>query len=96
MSETEVSPKQERFPRLKTVAAAIGLAAFGPATLYGVVEALLAGEVRNLGRVVASVRDDPLEFYAIMFVGGLGALLVTTLSALFLILLFKGRGSRRV
>ncbi|MGF6174723.1 hypothetical protein [Ensifer sp. 4252] len=95
MSETEVSPKQERFPRLKTIAAEIGLAAFGPATLYGVIEALLDGVVRNRGRVIASAKDDPFEFYSMMLVGGLGALFVTGPSLLFLILLLKGRASRR-
>lgn len=95
MSELELPPKQERLPRLKTVAAAIGLAAFGPATLYVVIEALLAGEVRNRGWVIASAKNDPFEFYSMMLVGGLGALFVTGLSLLFLILMLKGRASRR-
>lgn len=94
MSETKISPKRERLPHLKTVAAAIGLAAFGPATLYGVIEALLAGEVRNRGQVIASAKNDAFEFYSMMLVGGLGALFVTGLSLLFLVLVLKGRASR--
>ncbi|MBD9510015.1 hypothetical protein IB265_24890 [Ensifer sp. ENS10] len=95
MSEPDVSQMQERFPRLKTVAAAIGLAGFGPATMYGVIEALIAGEIRHRGSVIASAQDDVFEFYLLMLLGGGVALYLTALSLLFLFLLFRGRASRR-
>lgn len=96
MSETGKSTEVERFPRLRKIAAAIGLAAFGPATLYGVLEATIAGEIRNKwGGVIASAKDDVFEFYLLILIGGAAALFITVLGALFLFLLYKGR-SRRV
>ncbi|OOG61966.1 hypothetical protein B0E45_31660 [Sinorhizobium sp. A49] len=94
MSEIEGSPKQERFPRVRKIAATIGLAAFGPAALYGVIDALIAGEVRHRGTVIATAKEEPFEFYTLILVSGLAASLVAVLSLAFLALLLKGRASR--
>ncbi len=72
----------------------IGAASIGPGALYGVIDALIAGEVHRRGAVVLTANEDPFEFYALMLVGGVGATLGTLVAAALLVVVLKGRASR--
>lgn len=82
------------FPRLRKILAAIGLAAMGPGYLYGVIKAIIAGEVRNRGAVIATAKEEPFAFYTLTLIGGLGAAFVTAFGVALLVLILKGRPSR--
>ncbi|MCK3779755.1 hypothetical protein MZK49_23970 [Ensifer sesbaniae] len=83
------------FPRLSKIIAAIGLAVSGPGVLYTVIEAIIAGEVRNRGAVIATAKEEPFKFYTMTLIVGSGAAFVTALGvAAFLVLILKGRRSR--
>ncbi|WP_244512639.1 MULTISPECIES: hypothetical protein [unclassified Ensifer] len=84
------------FPRLTQIIVAIGLAVSGPGILYTAIEAMITGEVRSRGAVIATAKEQPFEFYTVALIHGLGAAFLTVLfGAAFLFLLFKGRASRR-
>lgn len=67
------------FHRLTKITVAIGLAATGPGVLYKVIEALISGEVRNRGAIIATAEEQPFEFYTMTLIVGSGAALVTAL-----------------
>lgn len=71
------------------------VAVSGPGVLYKVIEAIIAGEVRNRGAVIATAKEEPFEFYTMTLIVGSGAAFVTALGvAAFLVLILKGRPSR--
>ncbi|MFC0804631.1 MULTISPECIES: hypothetical protein [Sinorhizobium] len=83
------------FPRLSKIIAAIGLAASGPGVLYKVIEAIIVGEVRNRGAVIATAKEEPFSFYTMTLIVGLWAAFATAFGvAAFLVLILKGRPSR--
>jgi|GEM_PF-1962783 len=84
------------FIRVQKILFAIGAASIGPGAVYGVVHAIITGEVSRAGAVVLTAHEDPFGFYALMLIGGLGAALGTVFAVALLVVLLKGRalGSR--
>jgi hypothetical protein len=82
------------FPRLRKILAAFGLAAMGPGHLYGVITAIIAGEVRSRAAVIATAKEEPFAFYTLTLIGGFGAAFVTVFGVAVLVLILKGRPSR--
>ncbi|WDZ78255.1 hypothetical protein PWG15_07125 [Ensifer adhaerens] len=79
--------------RLHKTLIAIGAASIGPGALYGVIHALITGEVSRRGAVILTANENPFEFYTLMLVGSVGATLGTLMAAALLVVVLKRRAS---
>ncbi|MCY1524003.1 hypothetical protein D9M68_589190 [compost metagenome] len=74
---------------------AVAAVSLGPGSLYGVIHALITGEVSQRGAVILTATEDPFEFYALMLFGGVYATLGTVLAIGLLVVTLKGRARSR-
>lgn len=70
---------------------AIGAASMGPGALYGVIDALVTGEISSRGVVALAASEDPFAFYTLVLTCGLAASLGTAVSVGLLIVVLKRR-----
>lgn len=84
----------DRFDRLKVNCVAAGIALLGPLSLAFYFAQLVRGEFSSRTSVLVSYAENPISFYVTSVAFGACALLLTTVSVLFAIFLWRGRSSK--
>jgi hypothetical protein len=86
MEDSEEKPAPERFGRLRTAAAIIGMSLWGPAFLFTTISWFVNGKLPGKGSNGGiDATDHPLLFYFLITLFGAVALLFTYMSIRFVI-----------